>query len=151
LCKKYGFPLESHISVLAVDGFQTYDMFFGRTNFWNNANVRFAKNAVQKDVLNLQEGMCVPYFINAVDGTSAAASAKQKEMNVVAPDSARIALDIIVGCSGKLVSVTFVADGSTTNNEKMIEIAKRRASQVKYPVMKEQYKQRLIINFRIAR
>jgi glyceraldehyde-3-phosphate dehydrogenase/erythrose-4-phosphate dehydrogenase len=88
-----------------------------------------------------------PCFSQQKDSLS---SAKQKESNIVAADSARIALDIIVDSTGKLISATYAAESSTTNNEKMIAIAKRRANQIKYPVMKQQYRQRLLFIFRIA-
>lgn len=75
---------------------------------------------------------------------------KPKEINIVSPDSARVALDILVDTSGKLITATYAADSSTTKDKKMIEIAKRRASQIKYPAMKEQYTQKLIFNFKIV-
>jgi hypothetical protein len=75
---------------------------------------------------------------------------KPEEINIVTQDSAKIALDIVVDSSGKLISVTFVADGSTSNNQTMIDIAKKRAHLIKYPANKEQYSQRLIFNFKIV-
>jgi hypothetical protein len=81
MLQEYGLPIDSSLSVLAVEMLPTYDKFFGRTNFArNNDNIRFANSAVQRDILNLQEGMSVHHFKNAVSDISVGASARQKKL-----------------------------------------------------------------------
>jgi hypothetical protein len=75
---------------------------------------------------------------------------KSKEIIIVAHDSARLALDIVVDTSGRLITATYAADSSTTNDKKMIELAKRRAREIKYPARKVKYTQKLIFNFKVV-
>lgn len=75
---------------------------------------------------------------------------KPKSVNNVTHDSVKIALDIVIDSTGKFIMSTYSVDGSTTLDKKMIEIAKRKASQLKYPARKEKYTSRLIFNFKIV-
>jgi hypothetical protein len=80
MLEEYGLPIDSSLSVLTVELLPTYDKFFGRTNFRNNDNIRFANSAVQRNILDLQEGMSVRHFKNAVGDVSVGASARQKKL-----------------------------------------------------------------------
>jgi len=72
---------------------------------------------------------------------------KLKQINNVASDSGKITLSVAVDSSGKLITVTYIADSSTTSNEKMIEIATKRAKQIKYPIMHVPYIQKITFHF----
>ncbi|MDB5206004.1 MAG: hypothetical protein JWR72_1079 [Flavisolibacter sp.] len=80
MLQEYGLPIDSALSVLTVEMLPTYDKFFGRTSFRNNDNIRFANTAVQKDILNLQEGMSISHFKNAVGDINVGASTRQKKL-----------------------------------------------------------------------
>jgi hypothetical protein len=81
MLEEYGLPVDSNLSVLTVEMLPTYDKFFGRTNFGRtNDSIRSANTAVQKDVLNLQQGMSVHHFKNAVGDVGIAAATTQKRL-----------------------------------------------------------------------
>ena len=59
------------------------------------------------------------------------------------PDSLKVVLDIQIDTSGTATSAIYQPKGSTTIDQKMIEAAKRRAVQIKYPRRRDPYTLRL--------
>jgi hypothetical protein len=61
----------------------------------------------------------------------------------------KVAMDILVDDNGRLISANFQPAQSTTRDNKMIEIARRRAGEIKYPKYEGGFKQVLIFEFKL--
>jgi len=64
-------------------------------------------------------------------------------------ENAKIAMDIEVDGNGKVTSATFQPRGSTTSNRQMVEIARRRAFQLKLPGSDGGQRGTVIFNFKV--
>ncbi|TBR20390.1 MAG: hypothetical protein EPO57_00400 [Chitinophagaceae bacterium] len=64
-------------------------------------------------------------------------------------ENAKIAVDIIAEPSGRVVSATYQARGSTTGNRKLIEIARRRAFELKLEKSESGQKGTVVFNFKL--
>lgn len=80
MLEEFGLPADSNLSVLVVEMLPTYDKFFARTNLGNNPNVMFDRRAADLDILNLQEGMSVQRFKNAISEVNIVAAEQQKRI-----------------------------------------------------------------------
>lgn len=63
--------------------------------------------------------------------------------------NAKIAMDIVVNSNGKVVSATFQPRGSTSSNGSMINIAKRRASELKFNAGEDEQRGTILFNFKL--
>lgn len=61
----------------------------------------------------------------------------------------KVAMDIVVDDNGNLVSASYQPRGSTVSDRKMIDIARRRAGEIKYPHYDGGFKQTLIFEFKL--
>jgi hypothetical protein len=64
-------------------------------------------------------------------------------------ENAKVALDVVVSESGKLMSASVQPRGTTTSNRKIIDIARRRAYEINYPKYEGGFKQTLIFEFKL--
>ncbi|MBD0333340.1 MAG: hypothetical protein ICV66_11865 [Chitinophagaceae bacterium] len=64
-------------------------------------------------------------------------------------ENAKVALDVVVNESGRLISASLQPRGTTTSNRKIIDIARRRAYEINYPKYDGGFKQTLIFDFKL--
>lgn len=62
-------------------------------------------------------------------------------------ENAKVAMDVVVDAAGKVLSATYQARGSTTSKRELIEIARRRAFQLKFNSSENGQKGTAVFNF----
>lgn len=63
--------------------------------------------------------------------------------------NAKIAMDIVVSSSGKVISATYQPRGSTSSNGSMISIARRRANELKFNTGDDEQRGTILFNFKL--
>jgi hypothetical protein len=61
----------------------------------------------------------------------------------------KVAMDIVVDDNGKLISANYQPRGSTVSDRKMIDIARRRAGEIRFPHYDGGFRQTLIFEFKL--
>ena len=64
-------------------------------------------------------------------------------------ENAKVAMDVVADERGRVLSATFQPRGSTTSNRKLIDIAERRAFELKLGLPEEGQKGTVIFNFKL--
>lgn len=64
-------------------------------------------------------------------------------------ENAKVAMDVVAGENGKVLSATYQPRGSTTSNRKMIDIARRRAFELKLGSSTGGQKGTVVFNFKV--
>jgi hypothetical protein len=75
-----GLPISSRLSVLAVEMLPTYEKFWSQSPLSRNDNPAFSRVIPGLDLLNLKQGMSIPYFRNAVGEVDRGSAARQQKL-----------------------------------------------------------------------
>ena len=63
--------------------------------------------------------------------------------------NAKIAMDIVVSSTGRVISATYQPRGSTSSNGSMINIARRRAGELKFNAGEDEQRGTILFNFKL--